>query len=155
VLDGWTFAVSLSLPALDESVRVEQFAGRAPPGRRSGKFIAMMNTLAARFDEAQYFGTYRVVEYHAWALARGGNLVRVFGFGDGVMANLGEQTASEAQLGFPNLSGLSLEEATARIFNGEGALPSETWVTRLAGEWSMNPHNLEDAGYPPSVGLAG
>jgi hypothetical protein len=154
-LSGWTMAVSLSLPALDEHATDEQLQGQAPLGERSGRFIAMMQSLAARFDDVQYFGSYRVVSYVAWCRARGGKIERAFGYADGqLFANFGGTTPEEAKLGFPDLSGLSLDETTDKLFESDDST-NEELPAKLAGEWSINPLTLEEAGYPLSVGVAG
>jgi hypothetical protein len=72
-----------------------------------------------RFDDVQFFGSYRVVDFVAWARARKGKPVRIFSWSGSegtVLANAGEQTPEEAKLGFPDLSGLSPSDAGDRIF---------------------------------------
>lgn len=154
-LSGWSIAVSHGLPALDERATDEQFQKQAPLGERSGRFILMMQSLAARFEDVQYFGSYRVVGYVAWCRARDGRIERAFGYADGqLFANLGSTTPEEAKIGFPDLSGLSLDEATDKLFESDGSTHEEL-PAKLAGEWSINPLTLEEAGYPSSVGVAG
>ena len=63
-VDGWVFLVGQSLPSV-------------PDGKR---FDQMFATLAAKFSKVQYFGSYRVVGYDAWARARNGRIERVFAF---------------------------------------------------------------------------
>jgi hypothetical protein len=88
-----------------------------------------------------------------------------------VIANAGVTTADEMALGLPDVTGLSLDEATNRLFeadegsehqNGKSggharvsAIPYEETVTALAGQWSVNPSLIEDMGLPASVGLCG
>lgn len=154
-LSGWTMAVSFFLPSLDELTTDEQFRGEEPPGERSELLVTMMQALAARFDDVQFFGSYRVVGYVAWCRARGGKIERAFGYADGqVFANFGATTPEEAKLGFPDLSGLSSDEAVDKLFETDDAT-DEALPAKLAGEWSINPLQLEEAGYPPSLGLAG
>jgi hypothetical protein len=75
--------------------------------------------LANKFDDVQFFGSHRVVDFVAWARAVNGRPIRVFAWSgsDGeVLANFGEQTPEEAKLGFLNLSGLSPPDARDKIF---------------------------------------
>ena len=81
------------------------------------KFNVLFSRLMKRFDDVQFFGSYRVVDFVAWARARNGKSVRVFAYADGeVFANAGEQTPEEAKLRFANLTGLSPAAARDKIF---------------------------------------
>ena len=53
-----------------------------------------------RFDDVQFFGSHRGVDFVAWARALNGKPVRIFAFADEVMANFGKQTPEEAKLAF-------------------------------------------------------
>jgi hypothetical protein len=71
-----------------------------------------------RFDDVQFFGSYRVVGFVAWARALQGRPVRVFAYADGdgeVRANIGEQTPEEAKLRIATLSGLSPTAARDKL----------------------------------------
>jgi hypothetical protein len=136
-----------------------------------------------RFDDVQFFGSYRVVGFVAWARALQGKSVRVFAFADtDVLANVGEQTPEETKLGFPNLnglspsdagdyifkmaeeqgaeedalvaSGLSRREALARVRQYRRAIPGETDVIDLAALWSIDPTKLLNEDQPLGLGLA-
>ena len=136
-----------------------------------------------RFDDVQFFGSYRVVGFVTWARALKGKPTRIFGFADEVMANFGDQTSEEAQLGFANLSGLSPSDADNRIFamaeeqdtekrrlvvsglsprearmkvrqEGRDAIPDETDVVDLAALWSIDPTQLPNKDHPAGLGLA-
>ncbi len=73
----------------------------------------------SRFDDVQFFGSHRVVDFVAWARAVNGAPLRMFTW-DGsqgeVFANFGDQTPEEAKLRLANLSGLSPADAGEEIF---------------------------------------
>jgi hypothetical protein len=83
------------------------------------RFDVLFSRLMQRFDDVQFFGSHRVVDFVAWARAVKGKPTRIFAWSgsDGaVLANIGEQTPEEAKLGFSNLSGLSPSDAADKIF---------------------------------------
>lgn len=101
---GWVLAVSNSLPY--PTVETHHDIGR--------KFDALFARLMKRFDDVQFFGSHRMVDFVAWARALNGKPVRSFAYAGGaggVLANFGEQTPEEAKLGLANLTGLSPSEA--------------------------------------------
>lgn len=104
--------------------------------------------LGKQFPEVQYFGTHRVVEWHAWARVLAGDFVRKFAY-------LGDQSVVIWQHGAltPEESRLGLVFTAATI--DDGPFPDEQNVTDLAGLWSVDPTRLEDLGLPPSTGLLG
>jgi hypothetical protein len=148
------------------------------------KFDVLFSRLMKRFGDVQFFGSHRVVGFVTWARACGGEPTRIFGFADGdVLANVGEQTAEEAQLGFVNLSGMSPPDACEKIFaaaeeedleetrliasgisprdalgsvreNNRDPIPDEDDVVDLAGLWSIDPAQLSDQDHPSGLGFA-
>lgn len=144
---GWVFVVGSSLP-----YPVMHTADRH--GGIGQKFDTVLSRLTRNFLEVQFFGSYRVVGFVAWARAQKDKPTRVFAFGDGdVYANIGNQTQEEASLHFLNLSGLSPRAASERLFSVDGKLPSETDVLRLAALWSLDPAQLPEVDTPLSLGL--
>jgi hypothetical protein len=135
-----------------------------------------------RFDDVQFFGSYRVVDFTAWARAVNGRPARIFAYADGeVSANVGEQTPEEASLRFANLTGLSppvardkilkmaeeqeaeedalvasgfsRQEAQARVRENGRAFPGEEQVVELAAMWSIDPRQLSNQEHLRGVGL--
>lgn len=176
-VNGWVFVVGSSLP----------YPVMHTPDRHGGignKFDTLFSRLSSRFSEVQFFGSYRVVGFVAWARAHEGKPVRVFAFGDGdVYANIGAQSPEEAALGLPDLSDLPPSVASERIFEAadgprltRGApvfgeyindgilttlryqrsspIPDEEDVLEVAARWSLNPKLLGDLDYPPGLGVA-
>ena len=103
-ISGWVLAVSVSLPY--PTAETHHNIGE--------KFDALFSRLTTRFDDVQFYGSHRVVDFVAWARAVNGKPLRMFAYaggGDGVLANVGEQTPEEAKLRFADLTGLSLTDA--------------------------------------------
>jgi hypothetical protein len=101
---GWVLAVSVSLPYPTEESHHD--IGK--------KFDVLFSRLMKRFDDVQFYGSHRVVDFVAWARALNGKPVRMFAYaggGDCVLANVGEQTPEEAKLRFADLTGLSPSDA--------------------------------------------
>jgi hypothetical protein len=169
-VDGWVFAVSPSLPY--PTVETHHDVGE--------KFDALLLRLMTRFDDVQFFGSYRVTDFCAWARALNGRPTRMFAYNDGqILMNFGDQTPEEAKLGFPDLSGLSPPDANDKLFAvaeeqsaeeerlvatglsweeaqakiGRDALPDEGDVVELAALWSIDPTRLSDEDHPSGLGL--
>jgi hypothetical protein len=110
-IGGWVLVVGSSLPY---PATIE--GGHNDNGK---KFDVMFCRLMRRFEDVQFFGSHRVVDFVTWARALNGKPIRIFGWcgSDGtVLANVGKQTPEEAKLGFANLSGLSPSDAADKIF---------------------------------------
>jgi hypothetical protein len=180
-ISGWVFAVSTSWPypvAIEAEYQTEY---QHDIGRR---FDLLFSRLMKKFDDVQFLGSHRVVDFVVWARALNGKPRRIFAHADGeVLANFGEQAPEEVKLGFANLSGLSPSDATDRIFevaeeqdaeadglvanglsrrealakvreNGRHAMPDEKDVIDLAALWSIDPLRLESQKHPVGLGLA-
>jgi hypothetical protein len=116
-VDGWVLVASTALPAF---------------GDDAGSPVALIERLSAALaTEVQYFGTHRVVEYHAWAVARNGRRERAFAW----LGERGEVLVDEGarRAGEPTL------EPT-------GESPDEDTVMRVAAAWSVDPTGLADRG---------
>lgn len=178
VVDGWVLLVGRHLP-----YPVSAWEGSNQPRGIGLAFEQLLDKLAARFDEVQFFGSYRVVDFSAWTLTRQGRHERQFSYADGtVLAHRGPQTRAEAELGFVNLDQLTDAQATERLSevleeNQEHQdslvkdgmthrdawsqshaepgrrLPDEDAVMALARRWSIDPSQLEARSVAPGTGL--
>ena len=143
-VNGWTFVVGLPLPH--------------PVGPNFvDTFTPLLEGLAARFIEVQYYLAYPVLDFFAWSRMIDGKLVRAFAIGDeGVVMNLGKTTKDERSLG---LKLFELRGVKARRGDAGGAIllhPTEEHVMRLAGRWGIDPINIERAPKgDPAVGVIG
>lgn len=147
-VNGWVFVVGSALPypVTLTSNRDDVVIGQ--------KFRTLFDRLSGQFEDVQFFGSYRVVDFVSWARATQGKLLRAFSFADGtVYANVGMQTKEEEQLHFPNLSSLSTDAATERLFEADGRLPDEDDVIKLAGLWSVNTEQLSANPVSTQTGL--
>lgn len=108
-VSGWVLVVSSSL--VYPTIETQHDIGR--------RFDLLFSRLMERFEDVQFFGSHRVVDFVTWARALNGKRMRIFAWSGSegtVLANVGEQTLEEAKLGFPNLSGFSPSDAGDRIF---------------------------------------
>ncbi len=115
---GWVLVVGSSLPY--PTIEAHHDIGK--------RFDVLFSRLMKRFDDVQFFGSHRVVDFVTWARALNGEPMRSFAWsgGDGaVLANVGEQTPEETKLGLANLSGLSPSGATDKIFGIEEGQEAE------------------------------
>ena len=105
--------------------------------------------------EVQYFGSYRVTDYLAWAKAEDGKWIRRFETSDScILENFGGQTAAEKSL---NLVYVESEEEFEQneVFEKWIAAQDEETPAQLAGWWSINPLELDNMDLPPSTGYLG
>ena len=173
-VSGWVLDVGFWLPY--------PVAPTGPHHEIGRKFDLLFSRLMKRFDDVQFFGSYRVVDFTAWARALKGKAMRIFAYADGeVSANVGEQTPEEAKLRFANLTGLSppdasdkilkiaeeqeaeedalvarglsRQEALARVRENGRAFPDEEDVVELAAMWSIDPMRLPNEEHLRGVGL--
>lgn len=142
-VDGWVFVVSHRLPQLGSDVDPNAWS-------------RLMQSLAACFDDVQYFGTHRVVEFHAWARFLNGKEQRAYAYlgerGE-MLVNRGEQTAGEREPGY-EFSDESLSELDESELENV-SIPDEDDVMEVAGKWSINPLTLDDRQSPVGVGWVG
>ena len=157
-LNGWVLAVGSSWPY--PTVEIHHDIGK--------RFDVVFSRLMKRFDDVQFFGSYRVADFAAWARAQNGAPTRSLAWNGSegqVFMNFGDQTPEEAKLGLVNLSGLSPDAAGDEIFRiaeeqdeKEGparrSFPEEDDVVNLAALWSVDPTQLPEQGHPPGLGLA-
>jgi hypothetical protein len=126
-VDGWTLAVGAGLPWPESS-----------------DWIPFMQHLSTRLGSVQFFCTHRVVDFHGWARAEDGNIVRAYAReGWGVVRDIGAKTQEETDLGFNFLGeDATEEEAEAYWERDELTTPDEECVMRLAERWSIDPTQL-------------
>lgn len=130
-VEGWTFVVGLGLP---HPVN-ERFVDKLTP---------LLLSLGKQFPEAQYFFTYPLIDFFAWARVVNGKLTRAFAVNDeGVVWNKGRITRAERSLG---LSLFELRGVKERHGDAGGELvlyPTEDHVMEIARSWSIDPIRLD------------
>lgn len=123
-------------PPLRGYVLCASFSLQFPTGPQPDEITPVLERLAQRFDDVQYFFTYRVVAAHAWMRFIGGKRVRAFAICDSEkLWDIGPRTEAE--------SGLDLK------------CPSEADVMKVAGQWGINPSELETMGLEVTQGIIG
>jgi hypothetical protein len=142
-LNGWTFVAGLALPY--------------PVGRSFvDKCTPTLLELGAEFIEVQYFFSYPLIDFYAWARIVNGKLIRAFAIGDeGVIWNKGKPTKDEKSLG---LRLFELRGVRGRSGDAGGELilyPTEEHVMRLASRWSIDPTRLDSVPALPATGFIG
>jgi hypothetical protein len=142
-VNGWTFVVGLPLPH--------------PVGRRFvDKSSPFLLDLGATFVEVQYFFSYPLIDFYAWARVIDGKLIRAFAIGDeGVVWNKGRPTKEERAMGLKlfELRGVKGRKGDA---GGEILLyPTESHLMQLAAKWSIDPTSLDAVKAEPGHGYVG
>lgn len=140
---GWTFVVGLALPYPAGA----KFADRCTP---------LLMALGRRFIEVQYYFTYPVIDFYAWARVIDGKLVRAFAWGDdGIMWNNGRVTKEERQIGLRLLEPCTADGHISTNWKGVAAYPNEDHVVALASRWGMDPTRLDEIEAMPALGFIG
>ena len=144
-VSGWVMAISTRLP-------------EAKPRHGPDRVTPLLVRLSQRFGEAQWFETHRVIEYHVWARARQGQLVRAYAYSGESGATLwcvGPQTPEEIALGFKFFDETSPEAASDSYWQRTDlSYPSEESVLAIARRWSVDT-SFSGGPFSPGVGVAG
>lgn len=96
----------------------------------------LLQDIASKFEEIQYFSTHRIVELSCWVKYRNGQLIRSFyyvGDQNEIIWNEGELTQEEKELGLTS-SSFDLDEYDENI-----VYPNEEIVDELAAAWGIDP----------------
>lgn len=132
-LDGWVLVQSgfLAFPSLGSAENHDY-----------GPALRLLERLSdLPGGEAHYYGTHRLADGHAWAVARDGRVVRAFNI-DGSRGEVGlargDLTEAERALGLVPPAG---EDASARFgfLLDAGISIDEEWPRALAASWSIDP----------------
>jgi hypothetical protein len=123
-VDGWTFVIGpMELPGMESD-------------KEPVDLIEWLTDISRELGEVHYYGSHRVVEYHAWAKAINGELIRAYGYlGESgeVLADIGELTDEEEFLD------VEVPDEEYGFYS-----PNEETVMELAGLWSINPQTLDE-----------
>lgn len=127
---GYTFIAGVALPL--------------PVGRGFiDKLTPLLATLASEFKDVQYFASFPVIDFFAWARMDKRRTQRAFAIGDeGVIWDRGRLTPEERALGLKlfELRGIRGRKGDT----GEAIIlhPTEGQVLRMACGWSLDPSGL-------------
>jgi hypothetical protein len=98
----------------------------------------LLRAVSKQLGRVQFFATYRVDDYHLWAEARTGKIIRAFCSYQGETIWEGGRPTST--------------ELVAGSFDNEHR-PNEESVMQVAAQWSVNPCELERVPGEPGLGL--
>ncbi len=135
-IDGWVLAVS---PAM---------RGFAPGDSSWPQHVAAISERLG--GEVQYFGSHRVVDYHAWCRADRGTIARAYAYvGDAgeTLAVIGDPSEEELELGLDFRDTRTMTDADWEALSEEDhdvAFPDEDHVMQIAGAWSVDPTGLPE-----------
>ena len=139
-INGWVIATGFKLPPGGNDIASE--------------CQKSLLKLSVKFGESQLFSTHRVVDYHVWARAINGELIRGFGFlGESgeTLWNAGDNsTETQLDLKFPDADDLASDSDDHADFDW----PDEEHVMQIAGKWSVSPVEL-DGNETIGIGLIG
>ncbi|MGW2782454.1 hypothetical protein ACWC3X_14590 [Streptomyces populi] len=150
-VEGWTLAHG----------RIHLDDGRDGDGPA---ILSWLGRLGGRFGDLQYFSTDRIGEYHAWARAEAGRIVRAYCYngctGD-VPMRLGEPTGIERRLGVGQRGREECREdwSDAEWDDWHAGMPNEQHVMAIARDWGICPLDIPEGahvddgvhGFPPGV----
>lgn len=145
-IDDWTLITGSHLPPMSQNARDE--------------VVRPLLGLSEVFGTALVFATHRVVEYHVWAKAVAGSLIRGYGYiGESgeTFWDEGPMTLEERDLGFAFFDERSLESRDDSYWERDDlCFPDEMNVMDITRRWSVAPFDLDD--YKPgqrSLGVLG
>jgi hypothetical protein len=134
-VDNWTFIIGFVLPPSGQDARNE--------------IIEPLLQLSGAFSTALVFATHRVVEYHVWAKAVAGSLIRGYGYvGESgkTFWDEGPMTPEEQKLGFAFFDERRPEAEEDSYWEREDLdYPDEMKVMDIAGAWSLRPADLDES----------
>jgi len=116
-------------------------------------FAVWLAELSGKLGEVQFFSNYRVPEFHEWALAVDGTMVRAYGWlGEHfeVTRFIGEPTSIEraSGLGTRDLGEESDTWGDEEYEAFSATTPNESDVMKVAGAWSVDPSQILDDDVP-------
>jgi hypothetical protein len=143
-IDGWTLAVGWGLPAGDSKQSMEQVK-------------VLIKKLSTEFEEAQFFSTHRIVEFHAWMKGTNGNIDRLYSYLGKSNENIeivGEPTEIETSLNLFNTFSEAAKE-NGYFDRNDVTYPDEELLMNIAANWSIDPTTLDDRTGINGLGLVG
>ena len=145
-VEDWVFVVGIALPDIGDSERPD-------------KCTPLLENLGQTFDPVSFFGTHRVVGFHAWARVDQGMVSRAYAYlgerGETIW-DRGQKTKEEHALGFDFFADRIPEGQGEEYWDREDlTYPDENDVMKIADAWSFNPLSIGEKKSPDSVGLVG
>lgn len=139
-IQGWTIVAGESLPL---------------PGGPSfiDKMTPLLRRLGKQFPAVQYFASFPIIDFYAWARLDKGRSKRAFAIGEaGTVWDSGKPTAEERRLGLSYVEIRGIAERHGDVGGHLLLYPTEENVFAVAAGWSFNPMTLEGFAHPRGVG---
>jgi hypothetical protein len=128
---GWTLVASVALPLPAGGTFVD-------------KMSPLLHRLSGHFSHFQYFATFPIIDFYAWAKFDGDSIVRAFAAGDGgTIWDLGRSTIEERRLGLSMFEVRGIRDRQGDIGGSLDLHPTEDHVLGVASGWSVNPMSIE------------
>ncbi len=139
-MKGWTLVAGESLPIPAGHTFVDKMA-------------PLLRRLGNEFPAVQYFASFPIIDFYAWARFERGRRVRAFAVGDGELIwNIGKPSQEERQLGLSLIEIRGIRERHGDVGGELQLYPTEEHVFAVAGGWSVNPMAIEMPRAPFGVG---
>lgn len=137
---GWTFVAGEALPIPAGEAFVD-------------KMTPLLKHLAIEFPAVQYFASFPIIDFYAWARYEKGRRLRALAVGDGtVIWNAGKPSDEERKLGLLFIEIRGIRERHGDLGGEIELYPTEEHVFAVAAGWSVNPMAMETLRGPTSVG---
>ncbi len=139
-INKWSFIVGWGIPSSSEEKSLE-------------KLKTILGKLSSEFEEAQYFGSYRVTGYAAWIKYKNGELKRMYSSSDGRIIEFGTPTNVEEKYNLINDEEAKKDENYYDRDDLDYA--DEEIVLEVAESWSINPIDIEERTDTKGLGIIG
>jgi hypothetical protein len=137
---GWTLVAAETLPLPAGETFVD-------------KMTPLLKHLAIEFPAVQYFASFPIIDFYAWARFDKGRRGRALAVGDGaVIWNAGKLSDEERKLGLSFIEIRGIRERHGDLGGELELYPTEEHVFAIAAGWSVNPMAMESLRAPTSVG---
>jgi hypothetical protein len=137
---GWTLVAAEALPLPAGETFID-------------KMTPLLRHLAIEFPAVQYFATFPIIDFYAWARFEKGRRGRALAVGDGaVIWNAGKLSEEERKLGLSFIEIRGIRERHGDLGGELELYPTEDHVFAIAAGWSVNPMAMESLRVPTSVG---
>ncbi len=144
-LGQWVLAIGVTLPDAGDAHHIDEIT-------------PLLLALSKMFEEVQYFGSHRVIEYYGWAKARQGKILRAYAYlGEAgtTLWNRGNKTPAEVELGFNFFDEASPAAEDVNYWQRTDLrFPDEEDVLAIAQKWSVDPL-FKAQRYGPGIGVLG
>lgn len=139
-VEGWTFVAGVALPLPQGGA----FVDKAAP---------LLGLLAREFRSVQYFATFPIIDFYAWARFEDGQAIRAVAVGEaGPVWKAGAPTSVERKLGLSMMDVRGIQNRSGDIGGALQLHPTEQHVLGVAEDWSVNPIAIDALAAGPGVG---